>query len=132
MRGSGANWARRILAGAVLLLTAVAGLRDGPGVYREATTGGQRLTGVAELGYSLVSVIALAGLLAGRVWARPVMIVWAALVTTAAAVATVAWGGQGIGTAAVAGAFTAALCALLVWFTFRRPRPGSDRTAGSS
>ncbi|MGE5277444.1 MAG: hypothetical protein ACM3SU_10655 [Acidobacteriota bacterium] len=129
MRGSGASWAWRILPAAVLCLTGVAGFRDGVGTYREAATAGQKLTTVAELGYGVVSVIALTGLLAGRAWARPVMILWAALATTAAAAATVAWGGEGIGVAAVAGVSTAAFCGLMIWMAFRRPRPRSDRTA---
>ena len=130
MRGSRASWTWRILPAAVLVLTGVGGFRDGVGTYREAATAGQRFTAVTELGYGAVSVIALAGLLAGRAWARPVMIVWAALATTAAAAATVAWGGQGIGTAAVAAVSTAAFCALMIWLGFRHLRSGSDPTSG--
>ena len=129
---NGRSWARRILPAAVLFSTGVGGLRDGVGTYREAATAGQRLTAVSEFGYSVVSVIALAGLLAGRAWARPVMILWAGLVTTAAAAATLAWGDAGMGAAAAAGVSTAAFCALMIWLSFRRPRPAADRTAGSS
>ncbi len=87
---------------------------------------------VAELGYGVISWIALAALWKGSRWTRPLMIVWAGLLTVCAAVATVAWGGAGLGAAAVAGASVAAVGALTVWLSGPGRRANENSAAGRS
>lgn len=106
---------RLVLPLLMLLFTGVTGLRNGWREYHVATTGAQRFTSATEMAFGAVSWPALAALLLKRSHARVLLFAWAALVTLTGTVAAVAWGGAGLGAAAVGGVCVAAVCGLTVW-----------------
>ena len=124
------RWLRLSLPVLLLLLAGVSGMNEGlPG---QAATPGQWFVLVCETGYGVTSFVALYGLLSGRRWARPAMLLWGALVTAAAAVATIAFGDAGLPAAVVGGVATAGICALAIWLAFPRLRHSSGEEAGGS
>jgi peptidoglycan/LPS O-acetylase OafA/YrhL len=123
---------RLLLPVLLLVVLGFTGVRNAPGEFRQAATGGQRFAAATELGYGVLSWIALAALWKGSRWTRLLMIVWATLLTVCAAVAAVAWGGAGLGAAAVAGVSVAAVAALAVWLAGPGRRADEDSAAGSA
>jgi hypothetical protein len=117
------RWLRLVLPILLLVVGGVTGLRNGVSEFRGAATGGQRFSTATEVAHGLASWLALYALLRQRVWARPAMIVWGALLTATAASATMTWGDAGADAALVAGVSVAGVCALAIWLAFPRSRP---------
>jgi hypothetical protein len=104
-----------VLIGLLLGVIAVGGLSDAVNNFGAAETGLQRAFVPVQVAYGIASVFALASLTLS--WRRSpiVFAVWGLIVTAAATLAPVAWGGAGLGPALAGGAVTAVVCALIVW-----------------
>jgi hypothetical protein len=99
----------------MLLTTAYAGFDDAASNFRQVDSGLETLAVSTQLLYATLSVVGLVGLATKRPWTTAVLIGWAVAATTTATLATVAWGGGGLGPALAAGLGAAAITALVVW-----------------
>jgi hypothetical protein len=92
----------------------------------------RKLTLVFQMVYTASGAVALIALLTKRPWFVPALGTWAVAVTITATLAPTAWGDTGIGPGLAAGAATALVSGLILWWTFRivsrtfpvRPRGG--------
>ena len=113
-----AGW---VVAIAVLFLTGVAGLSDGPGDFRGANTGWQFTVAIGVTLYGVTGLVAAVGLALRKRWSLRVAQLWGAVITYTAAVASFAYteAEVSVGTKAFAaiagGVVTAIIAALIVW-----------------
>ncbi len=107
--------ARVIFVWGVLLTSAVGGLSDALENVEHANTMLRKLTVSTQLAYFVLSVLGLVGLAMKRRWAVGVLVVWAVAIVATAVLATIGWGGAGVGEGVAAGAGTAVVVALVVW-----------------
>jgi hypothetical protein len=123
----------RLAASAILAADAVFAVRDVVMEFPGAVTGGQKLATFLELGHGMAALAALAAMWLYPSRARPLFLLWGALVTATAAAASMFWGGAGIAAAAAGAVGAAALCLLIAWLALgrlRRPR-GPEQTTRS-
>ena len=112
---------RPVLLILLLLASAIVSARNVHAEWGDADTAGRRVATGLELAHALAAWLALAGLAAGRRFARPALFVWCVLVAATAFAAATAWGGSGI-PAALAGAVAAFLvCFLAIRLGLRPP-----------
>jgi hypothetical protein len=102
----------------VLLAMALAGFNDALGSVVHADTALKKLALSTELAYSVLSIVGLVGLAMKRRWTVGVMVVWAVAVVATAVLATIGWGGAGVGAGIAAGVGTAVLATLVVWAAY--------------
>ena len=109
-------WAKlRVALGvAFLLFIGYTGITGGLQQVSEAATLGQRIQTGTQFVFGALAVAVLATLVARRRWARPALLAWGAMLSSSAALATVAWGGTGVLPAVAAFVATA----LIAWITF--------------
>jgi len=115
MMRSIAHWAPIVL----LVGLSVLGLQSAIDELGSASTLGQRAATATQFGYALAGLLAAAGLLGRRGWARATLWLWAGLITLTCGMAPVVWGGAGLlpGLAAVVAG--GSIAALVLWLANR-------------
>jgi hypothetical protein len=112
----------RLIASVLVAATAVPGILNFSGELSQAATAGQKLTTCCKLGYAVAGLAALAALWARPARARPLLLLWGALLTATASSAAIAWGHAGSGAAATGGVAVAAFSALVLRLALGRWR----------
>jgi hypothetical protein len=106
----------RLLLVVTALLAAVwFGVKEGLDGVGDAGTLGQKIAASLQVLYGVAALGCLFALLVRRSWSRVSFVIWTAVLSAAAGVASVAWGGTGWGTAALAGLGAAAIAGLVSW-----------------
>jgi glutamate carboxypeptidase len=100
---------------AFLLFIGYTGVSGGLQQLPEAATLGQQIQTATQGLFGLLGLAVVATLGARRPWARFVRLVWAAVLSVSAGLATVVWGGTGLLPAMAATAATAAVAWLTLW-----------------
>ncbi len=110
-----------LLASAILALTGLAGLANGPTDLREAETYLQRVVGVSVIVYGVSGLLAAFGLWLRARWTLPVMVIWGAGGTLAATTASVAYSPEVVSwwQAALGGLAAAAISGAVIWYAAR-------------
>jgi hypothetical protein len=103
----------------LLCATTIAGLFDVSDNIAIVDTGLKKLTLVFQVLYTVSGAAAVVGLVTHRPWRSWPLGIWAAAVTLTATLAPPAWGDTGIGPALAAGAATAFVTGMIVWWTDR-------------
>jgi hypothetical protein len=121
------------LVATTVAFCASAGIEDGMRAFTGAATAGQRVASVMQLLYGALSVAVLLAMALRPRWVAALLLGWGAALTVTGALATVVWGEQGWGVAAVAGVSIAAVVALILWAWRAHERASARReslTAG--
>ena len=106
---------RLLLVISALLAAVWFGLKEGPEGLADAGTVGQKIAASLQILYGITALGCLLALFARPSSARGAFALWTVALTGAAGVASVAWGGTGWGTGALAGLAAAAIAALVSW-----------------
>ena len=85
-----------------------------------AQTAVQQVATATQFGYALTGALGAGALLGRRLWAVPVLWVWAGLITLTGGLAPVVWGGSALTGGLVAGLAVGVTAALVVWLATRR------------
>jgi hypothetical protein len=75
------------------------------GEWRSAQTIGQRVVTVVEGSFSLAGFLGVIAVISRSAWARPLILMWAVLITLTAGLAPYHWGGSSVPAALVSGVF---------------------------
>lgn len=116
------------LSVALLLLSASLGLTEGFDGVRDAETPLQRAAAGCQLAYGVAAVGGLWALFSHARWYRVVFAIWAFALTATAALAPVAWGGEGLTQGFAAGVAGGLVAGLGVWGAFAHLRHASSLT----
>jgi len=110
-------WAKlRVALGvAFLLFIGYTGITGGLQQVSEAATLGQRIQTGTQFIFGALAVAVLGTLVARRRWARPALLAWGAVLSSSAALATVAWGGTGLLPAVAAFVATVVIALVTFW-----------------
>lgn len=103
----------------LLCTTTIAGLFDVSDNIPIVDSALKKLTLVFQILYTVSGAAAVIGLLTRQTWSVWALGTWAATVTITAGLAPPAWGDTGIGPALAAGAATALVTSMIVWWTYR-------------
>jgi hypothetical protein len=106
---------RITLVVALVAVTAQGGISDGKSTWREATSALEWTAVATQLLYGTLAVAVLFAMAFRRRWVEPLLYAWGAALTATGTLATVVWGGEGWGVAAVGGVSIAIVVALVVW-----------------
>lgn len=103
------------LVASLVAFCADAGIEDGMRGFAGSQTAGQRVASMTQLLYGALSVAVLLAMAFRPRWVAALLLAWGAALTVTGALATVVWGEQGWGVAAVAGVSIAGVFALILW-----------------
>lgn len=105
--------------GLLLLLGSIwLGLKEGADGFLDATTGFQRTAALAQIGYGILALVCLAGVVRRSPWLRGALVGWSAILTLTGAMAPMAWTGAALGSGLMAGGITlvvALLASRAIW-----------------
>jgi hypothetical protein len=104
----------------VLVGLSALGLHSAVQELDSAETLGQWAATATQFGYALAGLLSAGGLVGRRSWARPLLWLWAGLMTLTAGLAPVVWAGSGMTAGIAAGVAVAAIAVLVVWLATRR------------
>jgi hypothetical protein len=107
-----------------LLAFAFLGLRSAPQEWPSATSTAQRIATIAEAGYGLFALLSAVALWMGHRSTMALAYVWAVLLTIAAGMAPVVWGGTGLGIGVAALAVIGAIAVGMVQIVQKALRGG--------
>ncbi|MEO5817072.1 MAG: hypothetical protein ABIT20_17520 [Gemmatimonadaceae bacterium] len=71
---------------------------------------------IVEVSYGVIGMLGAIAVIMATSWARPLILVWAALITLTAGLAVFAWGGTSLPIALVSAVFAGLIAALIVMF----------------
>ena len=123
---------RLLLVVGTLLAAAWFGVKEGLDGIGDAGTLGQKIAISLQLGYGVAALGCLLAVFAHPSWSGVVFLVWTVVLTAAASAASVAWGGTGWGTGALAGLVAAALAGLVSWGAIAHLRGRRAPSTGAS
>ena len=106
---------RLVLVVSTLLAGVWFGVKEGFDGVGDAGTLSQKIAASLQVLYGVAALGCLVALFARPSWSRVAFVLWTVILTAAASVASVAWGGSGWGTAALAGLGTAVVAGLVSW-----------------
>jgi hypothetical protein len=106
---------RLLLVVGTLLAAAWFGVKEGLDGIGDAGTLGQKIAISLQVSYGAAAVGCLLAVFAYPSWSRVTFSIWTIVLTAAASAASVAWGGTGWGTGALAGLAAAAVAGFVSW-----------------
>jgi hypothetical protein len=108
---------RMLLIVALLLLTGLGwtGISGGLHQLPESHTLGQRVQSLSQLGYGVLSVLAVLTSVWGRRWRPLILACWTVCVTLAGGFASVVWGGTTLLIGVISGAAALLVALAIIW-----------------
>lgn len=110
--------ARRALLASVLLLLlwlAWTGLSGGFNQLSQSQTLGQKVQTFSQGAYGLLALLCVGTTFVGRRWSRAVQAGWVVAVTAAGGLASVVWGGTGLGIGILSAGAVLIIAVAIVW-----------------